>query len=295
MTTRPASPARALHDILDRVQSRTAEGELNWSAWGTVSHLSTGGAGFARYHAEAMELLSEVAEAVATLSPAAQDRYRKYLPAWWNALVRPRNDWQGTRGIIDASDLDHLASLADVLEAMAGPGLDSRAPEVLYTAVGLVIAQVEKDTGLPHTVREQILADLRHVQWLLENVGTFGVDHAVAAAEKVTGRIVRHATTTRSGRLRAAAVSLATALTLISGATGELDKIVTDVRHMFGITAQADDAGEKDVIHEVVVEVYNACVPKQLTAAPTSVDAVEEVSPGADEVVDAEVIEEEAG
>ena len=218
MTNPPASPARALHDILAQVQSTSEKaGGSTWEHWESVANAGPGGADFARFHAETMELLSEVEEALGTLSQTAQERYDKYLPEWWTALVQPRSDWQTTRGIIGPSDLDHLASLADVLEAKAGPVVDPQAHVILRRAIDLVIAEVEQDTALPANIREEILTDLRHVLWLLSEVNTFGVDHAVAAAEKTLGKIAARAVRTGSDKLKRAVIMVAAALTLASG------------------------------------------------------------------------------
>lgn len=286
----PASAARALHDIIETVEGRIGPSHRNaYKAWWSVANAEITSSEFAQFHAEVLHLFSEVAVGVRALTSKQQERYASYLPKWWDSLVRPLNTWaQDGLSITDETSLHVLAGLADLMEARAeatGPK-NPQAPEVLHRAVLLLIAEVEQDLDLPATVRDQILADLRHVLWLLERVDTFGLDHAVAEAERVTGKIVVAASTTRSERLRKAAIGMVAALAMVATAATSVETITTSVRHTFGISADAHKSatGGEDLVQNVVVEIYDACVTKELTATPAE---------HSDDTVDAEVIEDE--
>lgn len=287
----PASAAHALHDMIAAVQRGIPQSEgTSYHAWQRVSGHNVGTSDFARYHAEVVELVREVAESLRTLDDVPQRRYEAYLPAWWAAVVLPRRDWVAAGELLEESSLDMLGSLGDVLESRAlTVGLPNpHAPEMLAKAVSFLMAEVEKEVTLPPTVREQVLADLRHVVWLLDNVSAFGVDHAVAATEKAAGSVLRAASVSRSLSLKKIAVGLFTALTLVNGATASVDETLTNVRHIFGVSADASPTTTDDV-HDVVVQIYEVCVPKALTEAPRP-RAIETLE--LSERVDAEIVEE---
>lgn len=242
---RPASAARALHDVIADVNSRIGNADPSaYHAWPSVTGEAATSSGFAKYHAEVVGLFSEVVEAPSTLAPSRQVRYELYVPAWWAAIVRPNNDWagsgQGQAKIIDQASLDLLAALADVVENRASISGTSnpQASEILAKAVGLLIVDAEGDTELSGPVREQILADLRHVAWLLANVDRFEVGHAVAAAEKVTGTVVVAATTTGSKRLKKVGLGRVAALTMAAGGLDQRGdhrhQREADLRHQLG-------------------------------------------------------------
>ena len=287
----PASAARALHDILARVENGIGEPHKSgYHSWGAVAGATVGSNDFAAYHGEVVGLFSETLEGLSTLAPDAQTRYGAYLSEWWDALVRPRIDWATEgRTIIEDPALHMLGALADVMEARASvsPPTSPRATEILQKAISLLVHEVESDTELPFTVREQILADLRHVLWLLENVSTFGVDHAVAAVEKVTGKVLSVATVSRSERIRKVAIGLTAALAMAATVTTSVDTIATNIKHTFGVEASQPRDGE-DVVQNVVVKVYNVATPKELPPGKEDVASQDD-----DGTVVAEVVEDE--
>lgn len=268
---RPASPARALHDIINAVNSGIGDPHSHaYYAWQDVAGHDIGTSAFVRFHAEVMELLSEVSEEMRTLSHSAEQRFSIYIDDWWSALVRPRQDWAADKSkIIEPAPLHMLAALADVFEARApqGGAHSPQTPELLARAVTFLREEVANATDLPESVRDEILNDLDHVLWLLDEVDTFGVGHAVGAMEKATGRALSKAARTPSKSLKTVAVGLVAALALIRPATADLAEIVSNVKQTFGITAESSGASEHaEVVQSTVVRVYNECVPRQLTA-----------------------------
>lgn len=285
--TPPLSAARALHDLMAKVAGRAVKQEQSvYHAWQAVSGLKIASADFARFHTEAMTLLQTVTESVQSLPPHQQERYLSYLPQWWDAMARSRFDWaEKGRAFIEPAALDMLGGLSDLLEARA----ELRAPrgpqtrETLTRAVNYLLNDVEGKADLPASVRAQIVADLKHISWLLENVEWFGVDHAVDALEQATGRVIVEATKSPSSRpLKSIGIQLVAALAVISAGTASVAQIADNVRSTFGIEA-ADETGG-DSVEEAVKRVYIVQDSRTLTAVP---------APSGSEPVDAEIVEED--
>ena len=288
----PVSAARALHDLIAEVQGRfdTPNITTAYHAWGSVVGDSIETATFARFHAEVVTLLREVTEDLTMLSPSAQQRYSQYLPHWWTAVVLPRKDW-ATDGtfLIGATHLDLLGSLADVMESRAlsvGPS-NPQTVDILKQGVSFLLNATKGANDLPAHIQDQIVADLEHVLWLLDHVDTFGVDHTVAAMEKVTGKAVAEAAKAPTSGLKRVAIGLVATLALLAPATTDVTTIVGNVRSAFGVSAAPPEQEGEDVVQSTVVEIYTVCTTKQLTAGPADADG--------GEVVDAEVVDEDAG
>lgn len=299
----PLSSAHALHSILDSVNAQVAANSSVYHAWQKVAGVRLETSKFAAFHAEVGALLNEVLETVRALPQADAGLYTPAEHAWWWAVTRPRADWHTIKDeLLDQRDLALLGALAHVVEArrvaVAGPPHASEV-DVLHKGVLLILGQVESADDLPAAVRDQIEADLRHVQWLLENVDTFGVQHAREAAEAVSGRVTAAAAKDRSPRLRRCAVGLAAVLVVASGPAADLAVVTESVAGVFGLgeESQSDDA-TPTVTLEVVQEVYNACTPKALESGPSK-DRDDETEDGRaatsdeEDILDGESVEDE--
>lgn len=288
----PASAARALHDIIDHVRSTTGAPSApnTLAAWQKVVGHKITTPTFVRFHAEVVELVSEVAEGLQLLDASRREKYERYLPAWWAAVVVPNRPWASDdRAIIEPAALDMLASLADLMEARVGPSAayGDQASESLKRAVEHLIKQVKTSTDLSPQVRDQIIVDLRHVLWLLERVPTFGMDHAVVAAEKVAGKVAQSAARTSSRGLRGVAAGLTFALAYVVTPGANVTTIMTNVKDLFGAAETAHPTRDADdVVVNTVVQVYNVVSPQP--ALPPGPPANQ-----SDETVEAEVVEED--
>jgi hypothetical protein len=283
----PASSASALHDLIAGIMVQIGGAEKSaYKSWQVVSGLQHDSPDFARFHAEVMALFGEVAEGVQALPPPQHERYAQYLTQWWAAIVQPRTDWATeNKTIIEPAALHMLGALADVLEARAllgGPS-NPQATDILMRAVALLLDEVEAETTLPPTVRDQIVADLKHVLWLLGHVDTFGVEHTVAATEKVIGKAVAEATKSSSQVLKKVAVGLTAALAMTASLTTSMETIAENVRNTFGITSEASGHVGEDMVQNTVVQIYNLCTTKELLPGTVARD---------DEPVDAEIVKE---
>ncbi|MDF8266092.1 hypothetical protein [Luteipulveratus flavus] len=288
--TPPASAARALHDIMAQISQRVSTtSETPYHAWQKVAGCEVPSREFAVYHAEVLTLFGEVEASLLPLPRGTQERYAKYLPTWWDALARPRNDWAASASAFVAPEpLDMLASLADYLEERRGPDAAPRArrAEVLHTAVETMLHHVQQDDTLPTTVRDQIAADLKHVLWLLGKVDTFGVEHAVAATEKATGKILTLSATSGLARIKAIGAGLVTVLAVTACATGSVAAITSDVRETLGISQGDATDTHIEMVQNTVVEICEAHPPKELLPGKGQ-------QTGGDEVVDAEIVDDD--
>lgn len=284
--TPPASSARALHDILARVLEFT-EGDSTLGAWQKTTGYGHTSADFARLHAATTALLNETVEGLTRLQPTRRERHLKYLPDWWSALVRSRFDWaskgQNVPPLIERSDLDHLAAAADAIEdhaALTGTG-NPHAAEYLERAVGYLQGLVVDATDIPTPVRDQILADLAHITWLIQNVDVFGVEHATRAFEATTAKVGAAAVRTPTAGLKKLWAACVTALVLVSTPLEAASSVVENVTSLFGVE-QGDD-----IVQTTAVEVHQTCVQKAIEAPQTATEQDD------DGIEDAEIVEED--
>lgn len=290
--TLPASSARALYEIIREVNDRIGNPDNSaYHAWHSVAGgLEFGSSDFAQFHAEVVELCSEVAEMVRTLSPTQQERYRQYLPSWWDALVQPRVDWaQEQKKIISDPSLHMLAALADVEEVRASfAPSNPQTVDVLQKAVLFLVEEVRDATEIPQMLRDQIVSDLKHVLWLLNRADVFGVDHSVAAMERVTGKVIAATAKSPSKSLKKMAVGLTAALAMVATNTSSLETIVGNVQNIFGISAEpAGQNGDGDIVQSTVVQVYAVCTTQELPPG---------TSTGDNDAIEGELVEDgEAG
>ncbi|WP_281966295.1 hypothetical protein [Serinicoccus marinus] len=275
-----------------------SKGNSSWSkAWASVFGAGLTTPEFARAHAETTVLLAETVEDMQQLSAERRARYESYLPAWWTAVVRPRQDWaaEGTAPtpLLAPSDLDHLAACADLIE----DGTSNVAPanphsvEILQRGVDYLLGVVQEAGDIPATVREQLVADFRHVRWLLDHVDTYGVEHATRAFERTSTRVVTAAaepSAQGNQGLTTVMFTVLTILVLLLGAAADLAAVVEGVHNIVGL-----GAGDASV-HEIVAEVYEVCVPEALEegafdherfqlppgSEPGSPDSPRELGPG---------------
>jgi hypothetical protein len=191
----PTTAGHALHDLLDRLRlsgNRTVHG-----GWSTVLDAEAGSVEWARRHAEVVGLYQALLEQVMSLPEGDRTRSRalQYAPAWYSAVVWQshwKNPGEPPSQVLDDATLDHLGSIADIL-AYRLPGAASRPSD---EAIGSLRQELEQwldllneTDSVPPTTREEIVGQIRHVLWLLENVETFGAAPAVRQARLLVGRV----------------------------------------------------------------------------------------------------------
>lgn len=225
------------HHLHDLPRDVAAQGSTPVpSAWGEVLGADPGSAELARRHAQAVVLLADTARDIDALPLASRERYDRYLPAWWRAVVGTDQHWNFSvnntaRAIISSSDLDHLASAADHIEAMLGG--TSLAPR--EDALDRLAADVEDwrtlldDTpDLPTALAGQLRSQLDHLLWLVEQAPRFGASAAARAADEALGTIKRASDSVRNPDTRKRwsdkYVALITTIGLLTAGAGAAEK-----------------------------------------------------------------------
>ncbi len=198
---RPTTAGHALHDLLERFRRSGEVTVLN--GWVDVLEAPAGSVEWAQRHAEVVGLYQGVLQQVHSLPEAdpIRDRALRYAPAWYSAVVW-QSHWQtsGERPskVIDDATLDHLGSIAEIL-AYRIPGAAASPSEAsvarLRQELGNWLDLLAESPDVPQSAREEIAGQIRHVLWLLDNIGTFGVAPAVREARTVVGRVTEAAAT----------------------------------------------------------------------------------------------------
>jgi hypothetical protein len=150
------------------------------AAWGKYLEIEYESDEFAYAHAEVLLLLRDAMRYAFALPRPSRERYLKYSKAWWAACLYPSGNWEGGRPstLISTSELDHLASLGDVLEAslagtMAVPKTDHLA-ELTADAEAWQDVLKQTDIGIPEATRLVLRAQVAHILWLIKSVDTYG-------------------------------------------------------------------------------------------------------------------------
>ncbi|GAA3061974.1 hypothetical protein GCM10017562_29010 [Streptomyces roseofulvus] len=252
----PGTSAHGLHDILVQVWQSGAQNFR--SGWAKALGVEWGSSEFARRHAEVAGLLAETIQQLHALPEAQQDRYSRYFPQWWTAVVQPDLSWadagRPARVLVTQETLDHLASAADLLQSVLG---GTRSAPVGSNLDGLkescaswldLLAQTP-DEELAPIVREEIAAQIRHLLWLIDNAELFGTARISREATSVIGSIAQASTgltgqdlqtggrwrrgfvafVAASALLATGATQLQTAIEAGSGVVKEISQVVESV------------------------------------------------------------------
>lgn len=189
----PTNDARALHNVLEAVGIGEAAIQNRWvevldAQWGTVE--------FAQRHGEVAVLFNGALTQISSLPDTSRQRFERYAWNWWLALVAPPFPWQANtamNSVVDPASLDQLGSAADVIEArmhgsLAAPN-ETNLDDLRGSCQEWIDALVADDE-LPQALRMNLLQDLRHVTWLIENAKLFGAARVAAAGQAAIGNIV---------------------------------------------------------------------------------------------------------
>ncbi len=193
---KPSAPtsAHALHDILRNVKDKNAATLAE--AWSQVLGAKWGSLSFAERAAEVVYLWREMLIQINSLPERTRQRLRSYALASWSAVM-PNSSWESahpTTAITDAH-LDELANTGDLIAsnlprtAMA-PGSENltglRAQCEEWILVLAERAEIPDDA-----LRGELLCQMRHLVWLIDNADKFGVSRVAQHADQVTGTLMR--------------------------------------------------------------------------------------------------------
>ncbi|WP_405004428.1 hypothetical protein OHV13_08805 [Kitasatospora purpeofusca] len=239
VTQESNTSAHQLHLILERVRESGA-GNFR-EAWSSVLGAEYGSGEFAARHAEVCLLLADVTRQIGGLSERSRERLERYVGVWWAAVVQPEFSWgdssRSPAGALDSSHLDHLESAADIIAATfrgsaaapIGGGLDQLREQCAHW-LGMV--EDRDNFELPEALRDTLANQIRHLGWLIDNVGLVGVSRVSQEAVSVVGSVAQASHVLRSrdeqseSRWKRSMVSLVAALGLFTtGAVGAREAI----------------------------------------------------------------------
>lgn len=229
----PNNDARALHEVLERLKHSQPRPSAAWPAvlgaeWETLE--------FTRRHAEVMGLYSGTLRQIASLDDKTRDMVERYATAWWNAIVVRDHGWGAnveTHTTVDNWALDQLAMVANLVEAnMRGSLAVAAGTDLaeLRAACQEWVDALVTEPDIADSLRMNLLQDLRHIIWLIENADIFGVARVTAAGETVVGNITVAGETVsepRRGEWLARGKKLVRALVLIGGLSQGVDTTFT--------------------------------------------------------------------
>ncbi|MCF8606026.1 hypothetical protein L5I01_21985 [Gordonia sp. HY442] len=230
------NPATALEQVLRRVIQ--SSGKTIGEGWQKALGVDPGTPEFIQRHTEVVGLLARVNDYLLALDDGATEReiYLKYVPAWYEAVVY-RESWANTQHpankAVRSETLDHLRGL--------GANLSMRSTEPTLTEGKLSeltnsLAEWRNlldEAGLPAELAQQIRTQVDHIEWLLANVETFGVEPVARGARELFGMslpvVAMGGNWTR--KVAGAMVGLVLFLTPVDKATEHVDNILTNLSH----------------------------------------------------------------
>jgi hypothetical protein len=239
------SSADALYQLLGELRNA---GTANLAdAWSTVLEAGFGSFEFAQRHGEVVRLWNDIVIHIGALSrESTRNRMLSYAPAWWHALIMPNTQWQAGNttpaNVIRSSDLDHLASLSDLISAQLGGTAANPALSDLATLRAQcdewMLLLADSDEITDETFRNTLRTQVGHLLWLIDNANRFGVSRVVEHGDQLTGTLIRTAGAPDAkskvknlesfkGRIK----KLVIALALIAGTVRNSDTIIGAVEH----------------------------------------------------------------
>ena len=237
------NPAAALHSLLTNVE---AENSTLTEAWANTLGVEFGSSAFVRRHSEVVALLGDVVKLAQALPETTGEWALRYAPSWWRAVIMPRIDWHssGKASVISVSDLDHLHSLADLI--------DGRLAQVSMDAFGGVrvkaealleeVRRVESQSEYGQRVLRILEADLEHVLWLIDNVDLFGSSHVVSAVQGALGSAAMATAAVpeqqREGAWKTRMTDFAASVLMVMGLVTPIQAATNEALEQFSVTQE---------------------------------------------------------
>lgn len=184
--------AAGLHSILERMVASTQT--TIHSGWEEVLGEPYGTAEFSLRHAEVVGLFGRTVSRLFALPEGhrARVRYSRYVPNWYTAVV-PYSAWhtagQPASSVISQGDLDHLGGFADWVaerDRDLGEGIPDAAMDRLREGLD-TWKELLAEAALPESLRDQITAQVSHIEWLLSQIDLFGPQPVIQGASSLVG------------------------------------------------------------------------------------------------------------
>ncbi|WP_405631192.1 hypothetical protein [Streptomyces sp. NBC_01174] len=190
--------AHHLHAILSRIQGSNASSYA--AGWGLALGAEWGSLEFSKKHSEIVNLLTETVQQLNALPERPRNRYLRYVPSWWTAVIQPVASWTDTNRpavqIIKQDALDHLESAADIIAGtLAGSDAAPRSADLVamkqQCGEWLDLLNEIDELELNGPVRDQLVAQIEHLIWLIDNVEMFGGARVAGEASRVVGSLAQ--------------------------------------------------------------------------------------------------------
>jgi hypothetical protein len=251
------SSADALYQLLDELRNTNAATLAD--AWSKILGASLGSFEFAQRHGEVVRLWNDIVIHIGALArESTRNRMLTYATAWWQALIMPDAQWRGgnyvSASVINPSDLDHLASLSDLISAqLHGTAADPASSDLASLRAQcdewmLLLAGSDEITD--EIFRNTLRTQVGHLLWLIDNANRFGVSRVVEHGDQLTGTLLRTAATpdakTKVKNLesfKGRIMKLVLALTLIAGTVRSSETVIGAAEHSVPVIEK--------VVHEI--------------------------------------------
>ncbi|MFI8694787.1 hypothetical protein [Dietzia maris] len=222
----------SLYEILLAVRH---SGAPSWEqAWAAVLGESVGDEEFVLLHAEVMRLLAQVVEAVSVMDKGHDlEMYWEYLGRW-HYYVAPRTTWHTKANLeedISLPTLHMLSSFGMALDARRGR-IGAETGSVDTSKLTSILDDLEGalgEAGLPPDLNGQVISQVRHIRWLIDNRGLLGSDPIEREVSSLAGRtigLVAKAKESGRGPLVTALVALSLIIPAADVQMGHLASIV---------------------------------------------------------------------
>jgi hypothetical protein len=191
-----------LHSILARVRASSGANYAN--GWAQALEAEWGSLEFSRRHSEVVNLLLDTVVQLNALPERSRERSLRYVPFWWTAVVQPQANWtdngRNANDIITQDMLDHLEAAADIIAgSLVGSTAAPRGTDLQGISdqcrEWIDLLRSMDDAEISGPVRDELVSQIEHLIWLIENVHIFGAARVSAEANRVIGSLAQASAT----------------------------------------------------------------------------------------------------
>lgn len=227
-----SNDARALHELLVQIGTGATSPT---TAWSTVLEADYQSLEFTRRHAEVCALYLGTLEQLDQLPERSRQRFQRYATHWWYSIVAPQHAWSTNvqmDSVVETNALDQLGSAADLIEARMEGSLAVAASldlEGLRSVCEEWLQAISDDDDLSRALKDNLLQDLHHIVWLIEQEHLFGTARVTAATSQALGSLTVAGETLpapKRGEWLARVKKLTAALVLLGGLHAGVDTSV---------------------------------------------------------------------
>ncbi|MFE3900690.1 hypothetical protein ACFXPY_10065 [Streptomyces sp. NPDC059153] len=187
-----------LHSILTCVRE-SGKGRYD-EGWVKALEAEWDSVEFTKRHAEVVNLLLLTIQQLQALPERSRDRFMRYVPAWWSAIIQPKVNWADNGrpavNVVGQDILDHLESAAEIIAgSLVGSDAVPRSGDLNEISQQcqdwIAFLQEIEASEIDGSLKDQLIAQLEHVVWLIEHVDLFGGARVAGEASRVIGSLAQ--------------------------------------------------------------------------------------------------------